>query len=194
MGARRRRGTTSPASRTEQFRAVPIIRRPRDSQAEAPAVTERRPEPVGRPTIVRPEDSRPGPVASAVRDGIDGLSALERHAQEVADGFRWNQIRDASRGLVQLVQGTQTMLRLADATARASGTRLTEVLSADELRADSETHVVVQRLLECQETGDWPALADTLDQDFVSTLGLWRVVFETLGRSGPASETGGSAA
>jgi hypothetical protein len=133
-------------------------------------------------------------VASAVRDALDGLAALEQHAQEVADGFRWNQIGDASRSLVQLVQGTQTMLKLADATARASGTRLRDILTADDLSADRETHIVVHRLLECQEAGDWPALADTLDQDFVSALGLWRGVFETLGQGGHAPDPHGQAA
>jgi len=176
------------------LRAVPIIRRPQDSQPEEAAVTDRRPEPVGRPTIVRADARRPGPIASAARDGLEGLSALEQHAQEVADGFRWDQITDASRGLVQLVQGTRTMLRLADATAQASGRRLTDVLSGEEPRADRETHVAVRRLVECHETGDWSGLADTLDQDFVSALGLWRGVFETLGHNSPEPSPDGFAA
>ena len=57
----------------------------------------------------------------AVDTALDSLEILERQARDVARRFRRQTLADANQGLTYLVQSTQTLLRLADMAAAASG-------------------------------------------------------------------------
>ena len=52
-------------------------------------------------------------VIDAVTTALTSVDVLERHARDVAAGFRQSDVRPARQGLTELVQTTQTMLRLA---------------------------------------------------------------------------------
>lgn len=160
-------------------------------------VSARRPDRVGLPTRPGPADaeapSELSPVEGAIQVALASLDVLEQHAHELADGFRWNQVAAANLGLADLMQGTRTMLALASMTADVTGADLEALCGGGSQNVDEDTRLAVGRLIECEEQEDWPALADTLDQDFASALGQWRDVFSALA-SRPVPDPPGRAA
>jgi hypothetical protein len=126
---------------------------------------------------------------------LETLALLQHRAHEVADGFRWNRVADANRGLSEIVQSTGTLLRLALAAAKATGANLAALCARpDSSRIDEETCRAVDRLIAQQFAKDWNALADTLDRDFSPALAQWRFVFEALGSTDDDDNNGGRAA
>lgn len=132
------------------------------------------------------------PVEEAVHLALETLDLLQRRAREVAEGFRWNHVQEANSALGELVQSTQMLLRLALATANATGADLASLCAADGGRIDEDTRTAVDELIAHQFAGDWLAVADTIDQNFTPALAHWRVVFEALG--GSDDDDGGRAA
>jgi hypothetical protein len=132
------------------------------------------------------------PVEEAVALALDTLDQLQRRAREVAEGFRWNHVSDANRGLGELVQSTQTLLRLAMAAAKATGEDIEALCACDGIRVDEDTRTAVDRLIAHQFAEDWLAVADTIDEDFAPALAQWRLVFEAIGSS--PDDHGGRAA
>ena len=49
------------------------------------------------------------PVEAAVTMALDTLDQLQRRAREVAEGFRWNHVQEATSGLGELVQSPQLL-------------------------------------------------------------------------------------
>ena len=76
------------------------------------------------------------PIDEAVGLALETLDRLQHRAQEVADGFRWNHVNDANRGLGELVRSTHTLLRLAMAAANATGADMGALCAADGSRVD----------------------------------------------------------
>jgi hypothetical protein len=148
------------------------------------AVTDNRSTGVGMPTIDPPADV-PLPTAALVQEAVatalDSLGALEHQARDVARRFRRPPVAEAQFGLTQLVQSMQTLLRLAEMTATASGTDLESLCEAEGLTAPAETNAAVSSLIREQMAGDWRAVAGVLERPFLSALGAWRRVFEVLG-------------
>ena len=159
--------------------------RPRERRPPA-RVTEIRSGGVGRPTHpAAATDTTPdlALVADAVATGLESVAVLEMHSRELADGLRWNQISEVTRGLVHLVKGIRTLMSLAALTASASGMKLEELCRLDDLSAQEDTQAALDQLLSQQIARDWPAVSETLDDILPAALDQWRAVFETLGRS-----------
>jgi hypothetical protein len=135
----------------------------------------------------------PPPVDDAIAIALETLELLQRRAHEVANGFRWNRVAEANRGLTEIVQSTGTLLRLALAAASATSANLDDLCSGTGARIDELTCLALDRLIAQQFASDWQALADTLDNDFSPALGEWRYVFEAL-RSPDDDDHGGQAA
>jgi hypothetical protein len=148
---------------------------------------------VGGPT---PDGRRPdtdAAVVEAVRTAIEGLQILEQHAREAALAFRTDHVTEGRDRLASLVETTQTMLRLAVATAETSGRDLDELCRKNNLSVDSDTRAAVDRMIECQLAGDWPELASVLDGQFSSVLRQWQEVFQRLGSIGKPDPGGRTA-
>lgn len=125
-------------------------------------------------------------VQEAIDTALDSVGILERQARDVARRFRRQAaIVEANLGLTYLVQSTQTLLRLADMTARASGTSLDDLCDTHRITAPADTSAAVASLIREQLAEDWSAVAIVLEQRFLSALAGWRTVFETLGGSTP---------
>jgi hypothetical protein len=161
------------------------------SSRTAVSLPTRRTGGVETPTRRSPGAAGP-PVEDAVALALDMLDQLQRRAREVADGFRWNRVNEANRGLGELVQSTHTLLRLAMAAASATGSDIEALCVCDGIRVDEETRVAVDQLITHQFAEDWLAVADTIDEDFAPALAQWRLVFEAIGSS--TDDDGGRAA
>lgn len=161
-----------------------------------PKVAKERP--VDQPTVNRtsgvgkPADEAAAPagdeaaiVHQAVDTALDSLEILERQARDVARRFRRQTLADANVGLTYLVQSTQTLLRLADMTASASGTNLKALCEKHHITAPADTDAAVSNLIREQLAEDWAAVAIVLEQRFLSALAGWKCVFETLGGRTP---------
>jgi hypothetical protein len=131
-------------------------------------------------------------VVEAVGTALQSMKALNRHALEVAEGFRSGQADQARRGLRDLVHGTETMVQLAALSAQVLGLDLCSLDGADGLRAESETRAVVDQLMAQLLAQDWPGVAGTLERDFLSALTLWRAVLDAI--SAATTEEPGPAA
>ena len=161
------------------------------------AVTAGRTRGVGRPTGLEgrsADAARLALVAEAAGSALDGLTALERHARDVADAFRWRHVAEGRESLADLVDSTQTLLKLAVMAAQAADTDLISLCKTGNGRADEQTQRAADRIIQGQLARDWPALANALDDDFVAALRLWREVFETLVRLTGGDAPGGRAA
>jgi len=148
---------------------------------------------VGAPATPRPRPAGPptlSPVEEAVAKAFETLDHLQGSVRQVAESFRWNRVVDANRGLTELVRSTQLLLRLAMATASATGADLAKLCLGQPV--ESDTRSAVDHLIARQMAGDWLAVADTLEHDFAPALARWRVVFAALGRS--TDDDGGRAA
>lgn len=178
----------------------------RPVSAPAPRVTDFRPDGVGRPTIDSRQAARPlllptvvsdGPlptsalVREAVDTALDSLTALDAQARDVARRFRRHSLDEAQAGLADLVQSTQTLLKLAAMTAEAIGTDIESLCADYELDAEARTHATLTMLIGRQLERDWQELAGVIDTGLVGVLAAWRLVFEILGEP---TDPGGRAA
>ena len=187
-------GTRAGTTRAK-LRPIPLTADRRRAARSAAALTAVRTKGVGRPTKTGLHMPVRVPlVDEAIATAIDSVDVLERHTQEVADAFRWERLEEAQLGLTELVQSTQTLLRLAGVTAHASGVRLEDLRNPRGARVDDNTHAAVELIIEQQVAGDWAALADTLDDDFTAALTEWRQVFEALAQSTTDDDPPGRAA
>ncbi len=141
---------------------------------------------------VEPPLRAPALIREAIDTALDSVELLERQARDVSRRFRRGALGDANLGLAHLVQSTQTLLRLADMTAGASGTDIESLCDARGLTAPEDTDAAVSRLIREQLAEDWPALAEVLDHPFLGALAGWRLVFEAL--DGPSTGPYGTAA
>jgi len=133
-------------------------------------------------------------IAEAVGTALGSLEVLEWHIQEVADAFRWSRVAEGQRGLADLVQSIQTLLKLASMTAQATGHDLPSLCGPDGLRADEDTRSAVEHVIDRQLADDWVGLADTLEQELMEALTQWRLVFEALGAGSSDDDPPGRAA
>lgn len=176
-----------PRSRMK-FRPKLVVRPQNPGRPADDDQTAGRPEGVGAPAEEAPA-AADGPshalVLEAVETALDSLETLERQARDVARRFRRQTLADANLGLSYLVQSTQTLLRLADMTASASGTTLDALCEQHGISAPADTNTAVTCLIREQLAEDWTALAIVLEQRFLAALAGWRTVFETLGGARP---------
>jgi hypothetical protein len=119
---------------------------------------------------------RPDAVAEAVAAALSALGALERQARDTARQFRTAPGARAQRDLTYLIESTQTLLKLAEATAEEVGANLLAVCRANNDSA-SRTADTVVALMRQQLAHDWDALAETLDGPFIGAMAAWRSVF-----------------
>ncbi len=184
-----------PTARTGSIRAkgglIPLVFAPRVERRPAGAVTVFRTAGVGRPvtpiaagarSLSAGASAKAELVDDAVTVALRSVDGLARRARDVADAFRRAELDEAQRGLSDLVERTQMLLRVAATTAQATGTRLEVICRREGLGVGDDTRSVVAQLVERQFSGDWPALAVTLRVDFTSMLAKWRRVFEALGQ------------
>lgn len=147
-------------------------------------LTAGRPDGVEEPTI-RPDRPDVSPAEALVREAADtaleSIETLERQALDVARRFRRGARAEAQSGLLQLMQSTQTLLRLAAMAAGASGTDLETLCERHALHPEAQTTRALNELIRQQMAEDWAALAAALDQLFLTALGTWRRVFIVLG-------------
>lgn len=187
--------TAVHAGTLAKIRPIPTRRPQAVAVTPGPALTASRTMGVGRPTPTPAADQATlGLVAEAAASALDGLTALERHARDVADAFRWHRIDAAREGLADLVESTQTLLKLGVMAAQAAGTDLVTLCRGRDGRADEQTRRAADRIIHAQMARDWAALADAIDHDFTGALALWRDVFETIvGIAGDAGPGGHAA-
>lgn len=164
------------------IQAKSAVRRPDDALTVDRTTGVEEPDTEGREQSAR---HSPALIREAVETALDSLDILERQAKDVARRFRRQTLADANVGLTYLVQSTQTLLRLADLAASASGTRLDALCAQHHITAPADTDVAVSNLIREQLAEDWPAVAIVLEQRFLSALAGWRSVFEALGGNAP---------
>mgnify|MGYP001553726840 CR=1 FL=1 len=141
--------------------------------------------PPAAPVAPSPVADEPVSTAALVKEALDtaleSLDTLEHQARDVARRFRRGARADAQIGLTQLMQSTQTLLKLAAMAAGASGVDLEELCERADLHAEAQTHNAVTELIRQQLAEDWAALAAALDRPFTAALEGWRRVFIALG-------------
>jgi hypothetical protein len=135
-------------------------------------------------------DMPPLPTAALVREAIDtaldSLDALELQARDTARRFRRRALDDAQHGLAQLVESTQTLLKLAVMTAGASGTDIETVCAEHGIAAERDTQAALAAMIGRQLEHDWHGLARVIEQPLTAALQGWRAVFLALdGATGP---------
>lgn len=165
-----------------------IAPKPVPAAAMAPASADRT-RGVGASTVEAAADASASAqtlVREVIETALDSIGILERQARDVARRFRRESaVAEANLGLTYLVQSTQTLLRLADMTASASGTSLEALCTTHHISAPADTNAAVSSLIHEQLAENWPAVAGVLEQRFLSALAGWRTVFETLGGASP---------
>lgn len=171
----------------------------RPGAAARRAVTGNRPGSVGKPTAWsvhqtadKPQETpieMPAPlptdalVREAVDTALDSLAALDSQAHDTARRFRRHAVDEAQHELAQLVQSTQTLLKLAAMTADASGTTIDVVCETHGIDAEPRTQAALSQMIGRQLEHDWHGLARVIEQSFVGALNAWRDVFEAMGPS-----------
>ena len=150
-----------------------------------PHVTEPRTRGVAVPTLLLDDRQRSaGPAAlveEAAEAALESLSSLERQTRCVADHFRTRALPDARRGLIGLVESTQTLIKLAVLTALAASTTLDTLAREEGLSARERMSHAVDQLITRQLEENWDGVADVLTDDFIGALAEWRLVFAALG-------------
>ena len=143
-------------------------------------MTARRDAGVGSPTISGSAADRSALlVLEACEAALSAISSLEAQARDVARRFRFAPGVDAQRGLAQLVESTQTLLRLASMTASVAHVDL-EQLCAGCGQAGIRLQEAVASAIRAQLVTDWEALAATLEADLAGALSSWRRVFRAI--------------
>jgi hypothetical protein len=175
--------------------AIPAPLRFRARLRAVPSVTSGRAPRVGRPTIARPGIADIDPLlGEAATTAFESLDLLERRALETALDFRWSRIAQGRAGLLDLVMGVQSIVRLAVSSAEATGMDLEFLCDTDGRGASEATRRAVHRLIADQDAADWSALASTLQQQFIPALASWRAVFLALIGAGGDFDPSGRAA
>jgi hypothetical protein len=176
--------------------AIPAPLRFRSRPRTVPQVTSVRAPRVGWPTIAQPGVAAgiDPLLAEAATTALDSLDLLERRALEAALDFRWSRTDRGRAGLADLVNGVQSIVRLAVSAAEAAGVDLEFLCDPDGRGASEMTRRAVHRLVADQESGDWAALASTLQQHFIPAIACWRAVFEALIGAGGDFDPSGWAA
>jgi hypothetical protein len=176
--------------------AIPATLRFRTRPRPVPAVTSGRAPRVGQPTIARPRVAAgiDPLVAEAATTALDSLDLLERRAFETALDFRWRRVAQGRAGLADLINGVQSIVRLAVLAAEATGMDLEFLCDATGRGASEATRRAVHRLIADQDPGDGLALASTLQQQFIPALASWRDVFQALTGAGGDFDPSGRAA
>ena len=118
--------------------------------------------------------SGPQMVGEAVRTALQSIEVLNRHAADIAAGFRANESRErAARS-----EGPPSWHGHAGAAGRplgpGHGRRPVLAPTAPTASAESETRAVVDQLMAQLLAQDWTAVARTLDEDFIAALDHWR--------------------
>ena len=130
-------------------------------------------------------------VIDAVTTALTSVDVLERHARDVAEGFRQSDVRPARQGLTELVQTTQTMLRLAMVAAECSDLQIAALCQQDGATADEDMRDAVDHVIACQMACEWTSLAAVIEREFIPALGQWRAVFQRIASTidpGPEGE------
>jgi len=175
--------------------AIPAPLRFRSRPRAVPAVTSGRAPRVGWPTIAQSGISGIDPLlAEAATTALESLDLLERRALETALDFRWSRVAQGRAGLRDLVSGVQSIVHLAVSAAEATGMDLEFLCDTDGRGASEATRRAVHRLIADQDSGDWSALASTLQQQFIPALASWRAVFLALTGAGGDFDPSGRAA
>jgi hypothetical protein len=146
-----------------------------------------------RPGVGHPSEALPWPqpetveplVGQAIDLAFESLNRLERQAREVARWFRMDAREEAQNGLRDLMNATQTLVKLAALSAGASDIDLDVLCERRGINAEGETNAVLNELIWYQKAADGQALAATLEQPFAAALDLWRQVFAALGGAPP---------
>jgi hypothetical protein len=157
--------------------AVDVDDRELDDRSETPMSDQ----PLPTPALVR----------EAIDTALDSLDALEQQARDTARRFRRLAVDEAQQDLAQMVESTQTLLKLAVMTAGASGTDIETVCADHDIAAERDTQEALSALIGHQLAGDWHGLAGAIEQSFTAALGGWRAVFLAL--AGPTDPYGHAA-
>jgi hypothetical protein len=176
--------------------AIPAPLRFRPRPRAVPAVTSGRAPRVGWPTIGQPANAVDVDplVVEAAAAALESLDLIERRALEAALDFRWSRVAQGQAGLADLVNGVQSIVRLAVSAAESTGIDLEFLCDTDGRGASEATRHAVHRLIADQDAGDWAALASTLQQQFIPALASWRAVFQALTGAGGDFDPSGRAA
>lgn len=126
-------------------------------------------------------DTQPLPTAALVREAIDtalvSVDALELQARDTARRFRRLAVTDAQASLAQVIESTQTLLKLAVATASACGTDVTSECTRHGLTVESDTRQALSAMIGRQLEHDWHGLARVIEQSFIAALRGWQHLF-----------------
>jgi hypothetical protein len=112
----------------------------------------------------------------------NSLPQLAAASCRAAQAFRAAELNDAHRHLTGLIECVRTLTLLTIASAAASGTTL-ESLSCgthDGAYYLGRVALALDRVAQGQESRDWSALADALENDLAPSLLHWGVVFEAM--------------
>ena len=157
-------------------------------------LTERRREGVGSPTTLSPSEGidRSLLVIDATTAGLSAITALDVESRGVARRFRFMPGAETERRLVQVVESTQTLLKLAAAAGEVAEVNLEQLCEAHG-QAARRMHDAVAAVIRAQLVSDWEALADALDRDLIPALGAWRRVFAAIAGPFDAGPSGHAA-
>jgi hypothetical protein len=144
-------------------------------------VTARRTVGVGSPTIAGDAEAheRSLLILDSIGAAVAALSALDAETRDVARRFRYTPGAEAQRRLAHVVESTQTLLKLAAIVASVAGEDL-EQLCEDQGQALIRMHRAVTTAVRAQLTGEWGALAASLEHDLLGALAAWRRVFAAI--------------
>jgi hypothetical protein len=159
------------------FDTTPARWRRRDDQA----LTARRTAGVGSPTIAADDEKsdRPQLILETIGAAVKAVRALDAETRDVARRFRYTPGAEAQRRLAHVVESTQTLLKLAATVASIAGEDL-EQLCEDHGHALVLMHSAVTTAVRAQLTGEWSALAASLEHDLLGALAAWRRVFAAI--------------
>lgn len=112
----------------------------------------------------------------------NSLPVLAASACRAASAFRGHDLITAHEQLTSLVEAVGTLTILTVASATASGTELEDLPCGIGSGADvlGGVGVALDVMSQWQSGRDWPALADTLENDLAPALLQWGVVFDAM--------------
>jgi hypothetical protein len=119
---------------------------------------------------------------STLGTATDSLPHLAAAACRTASAFRGTDLPDAHRQLTALIECVRTLTLLTIASAAAGGTTLDDLSCGSRSGAYflGRVAVALDTVAQGQESCDWAALADALENDLASALLQWGVVFEAM--------------
>jgi hypothetical protein len=112
----------------------------------------------------------------------ESLPQLAAAACRTATAFRGADLTDAHRQLAALIECVRTLTLLTIASAAAGGTTLESLSCGSHSGAYflGRVAVALDTVAQGQESRDWAALADALENDLAPGLLQWGVVFEAM--------------